>query len=67
MAEISLWNKESTHLMDIVSKCGARLEVLDTLCRQGQRVELSHGSTANLLAIFGLIREQCGLPFEISE
>ncbi|KAL3492453.1 hypothetical protein BJX62DRAFT_236272 [Aspergillus germanicus] len=61
---IALWNKESSHLVDIASKSGARLDVLSTVAGQGDRVKESYGPAASLLAIFGLIREQCGLPFE---
>ncbi|KAL2840174.1 hypothetical protein BJY01DRAFT_236864 [Aspergillus pseudoustus] len=61
---IRLWNKESNHLIDIASKSGARLDLLSTLARQGDSVKESYGAGASLLTIFGLIREQCGLPFE---
>ncbi|KAJ0425239.1 hypothetical protein BJY00DRAFT_308567 [Aspergillus carlsbadensis] len=61
---ITLWNKESSHLVDIASKRGARLDVLSTVAGQGDRVNENYGSAASLLTISGLIREQCGLPFE---
>ncbi|KAL3448432.1 hypothetical protein BJX65DRAFT_306871 [Aspergillus insuetus] len=61
---IALWNKESSHLVDIASKSGARLDVLSAVAGQGDRVKESYGPAASLLTIFGLIREQCGLPFE---
>lgn len=56
--------KENTHLNDLAHKNGVKLRTLDTVTHHTDRVNADRGPNASLMAIFGAIREDSGLPFE---
>lgn len=56
--------KENAHLNDVMQKNGTKSRMLDTLTSLADNVEETRGPGANLMAIFGVVREESGLPFE---
>ncbi|KAJ6783853.1 hypothetical protein PWT90_05481 [Aphanocladium album] len=66
IAPISMAVKENKYLNDIASQNGIRLRTLDTITAHAERVNEMRGPDAKLLAIYGSIREENGLPFEKS-
>ncbi|KND89096.1 putative oxidoreductase GLYR1 [Tolypocladium ophioglossoides CBS 100239] len=61
---ISMAVKENAHLNDLAQKNGVKLRTLDTVTHHTDRVNKNRGPNASLMAIFGNIREESGLPFE---
>ena len=56
--------KENKYLNDLAEQNGIRLRTLDTITAHAQRVNEMRGPDAKLLAIYGSIREENGLPFD---
>ncbi|UNI16485.1 hypothetical protein JDV02_002916 [Purpureocillium takamizusanense] len=61
---ISMATKENGHLNDLAQRHGVKLKTLDTVTHHTDSVTAKRGPDANLLAIYGSIREESGLPFE---
>lgn len=55
--------KENSHLNDLAQKHGASLRTLNTITSHVDNVVKRQGPNASLLAILGIIREECGLTF----
>ncbi|OAQ90500.1 6-phosphogluconate dehydrogenase family protein [Purpureocillium lilacinum] len=64
MIPISMAVKENNHLNDLAQKNGVKLKTLETVTHHTNSVTAKRGPDANLLAIYGSIREDSGLPFE---
>ncbi|KAJ4150727.1 hypothetical protein LMH87_011464 [Akanthomyces muscarius] len=64
IAPISMALKENSYLNDLAERNGVKLRALDTVTAHAERVNEMRGSDAKLLAIYGSIREENGLPFE---
>ncbi|OAA64964.1 6-phosphogluconate dehydrogenase family protein [Cordyceps fumosorosea ARSEF 2679] len=64
IAPISMALKENGYLNDLAQQSGARLRTLDTVTAHAERVNEMRGPDAKLLAIYGSIREENGLPFD---
>lgn len=56
--------KENSYLNDLAERNGVKLRTLDTVTAHAQRVNDTRGPDTKLLAIYGSIREENGLPFE---
>lgn len=56
--------KETSYLNDLAERDGVKLGALDTVTVHAERVNDIRGPDAKLLAIYGSIREENGLPFE---
>ncbi|OAR03072.1 hypothetical protein LLEC1_05278 [Akanthomyces lecanii] len=66
IAPISMALKENSYLNDLAERNGVKLRALDTVTAHAERVNEMRGPNAKLLAIYGSIREENGLPFENS-
>ncbi|KAJ6441529.1 6-phosphogluconate dehydrogenase family protein [Purpureocillium lavendulum] len=64
MIPISMAVKENAHLNDLAQRNGVKLKTLETVTHHTNNVTANRGPDANLLAIYGSIREESGLPFE---
>ncbi|XWW93065.1 hypothetical protein V2A60_000993 [Cordyceps javanica] len=64
LAPISMALKENSYLNDLAGRSGAKLRTLDTVTAHAERVNEMRGPDAKLLAIYGSIREENGLPFD---
>ncbi|GJN78263.1 hypothetical protein PLIIFM63780_001756 [Purpureocillium lilacinum] len=64
MIPISMAVKENNHLNDLAQRNGVKLKTLETVTHHTNSVTAKRGADANLLAIYGSIREDSGLPFE---
>lgn len=56
--------KENTYLNDLAKQHKVKLRSLDTVTALANRVAETRGPDANLMGIFGAIREESGMPFE---
>ncbi len=56
--------KENNYLKDLAERSGVKLRTLDTVTAHAERVQERRGPDAKLLAIYGSIREENGLPFD---
>lgn len=56
--------KENKYLNDIAALHDVKLRTLDTVTAHTKRVNDMRGPDAKLLALYGSIREENGLPFD---
>lgn len=61
---MSMVVKENDYLSDLMSQAGAQVATFDELVKTTNRLVEARGANASILGLFGVLREDCGLPFE---
>ncbi|KFX97914.1 hypothetical protein V490_02564 [Pseudogymnoascus sp. VKM F-3557] len=61
---VDLARKDARHAMDLAKTAGTRLENVETADRHLVKVKEHSGEKGDMAAIYGVVREEAGLPFE---
>lgn len=61
---VDLARKDARHAMDLAKVAGTRLENVETADRHLVKVKEHSGEKGDMAAIYGVVREEAGLPFE---
>jgi 3-hydroxyisobutyrate dehydrogenase-like beta-hydroxyacid dehydrogenase len=61
---VDLARKDARHAMDLAKTAGTRLENVETADRHLVKVKERSGEKGDMAAIYGVVREEAGLPFE---
>lgn len=61
---VGLARKDARHALDLAKAAGTRLENVETADRHLKKVEERVGDKGDMPGIFGVLREEAGLPYE---
>lgn len=61
---VDLARKDARHAMDLAKQAGTRLENVETADRHLLKLKEHSGVRGDMPAIYGIVREEAGLPFE---
>jgi 3-hydroxyisobutyrate dehydrogenase-like beta-hydroxyacid dehydrogenase len=62
---VDLAIKDVSHAMALAKNSGARLPGMETAMKHLEAVKEHHGKAGDIAGIYGAVREEGGLPFEI--